>query len=150
MHPPQRCADGRRDIAANTDDGLEDRTSKRFVCLNQNLLDQKVQLLTDALREYVGVKTISLSGSISVFAASRLGYTGWRTFCYVYKILTTSVAHTQNVKNQIWHERKKCNHMRMNALLMHWTNSEQWNKPLPSLLCSDLLKGVCVDREIFV
>jgi len=40
------------------------------------LLDQKVQLLTDALREYVGVKTISLSGSISVFAASRLGYTG--------------------------------------------------------------------------
>ena len=76
MHPPQRCADGRRGIAANTDDGLEDRTSKRFVCLNQNLLDKKVQLLTDALREYVGVKTISLSGSISVFAASRLGYTG--------------------------------------------------------------------------
>ena len=76
MHPPQRCADGRRDIAANTDDCLEDRTSKRFVFLNQNLLDQKVQLLTDALREYVGVKTISLSGSISVFAASRLGYTG--------------------------------------------------------------------------
>lgn len=77
MHLPQRCADSRREIAANADDGLEDRASKRFVSQSK-FVGSKVQLLTDALREYVGVKTIILSGSISVFAASRLGYI-WMT-----------------------------------------------------------------------
>ena len=89
--------------------------------------------------EYVGVKTISLSGSISVFAASRLGYTGWRTFCYVYKILTTSVAHTQNVKNQIWHERKNAitwGWMRFSCIERIVSNETSHYHPCCAAICS--------------